>query len=448
MLREKKDVYKPPAIIHHDNTSVSLLQKKTWSWLIANAYDELPTEEIHQVGVRELMRAMDYNSGNQEHLKNALRGLMTTLVEWDIPRYDKKKVWQAAAMLSGVRIEEGVCYYSFDAMFRRALYHPEVYARLSLHIINQFSGKYAINLWEMCVHAMNPKTGYGETKWWEIDEFRRMIGVKENTYKSDFYELNKRVIKPSIREIKLLAHCDVSPEYKRKRQKYTHIKFKVARIKAIEQDTEQTELFIDTEGLPPLVAALVKAGVHQNKARQIWSQGFKGVRNKPKEQQDFDDYVHEKIDLLQQEAAKGKAENKAAWLVAAIRDNYQHPTYQKRKHLGEIKEKIARLETEVKRLEYEQGKREAEILEPLLADDDNLEKAFEECKHSPLANENWSEYTGNLKKAVEEDSFFGAFIKLSIKEQHAEKFNELDNYQKQIQQAEAEINTLRARLRR
>ena len=193
---------------------------------------------------------------------------------------------------------------------------------------------------------------------------------------------------------------------------------------------------------------MVKAGVHQNKARQVWSQGFQGVRNKPKEQQDFEDYVYEKLDLLQVEVAKGRVDDKAAWLIVAIRDNYAHSDYQKRKQSGVIRKKIAELETKTKRIECEQRDREFEILQPLLADNDNLEKAFEECKHSPLANESWREYTGNLKKAVEEDSFFGAFIKLSIKEQHAEKFSELNDYQKQIQQTEIEINTLRARLRR
>ena len=82
----------------------------------------------------------------------------------------------------------------------------------------------------------------------------------------------------------------------------------------------------------------------------------------------------------------------------------------------------------------------------MLTDNDNLEKAFEECKHSPLADENWSEYSGNLKKAVEENLRFGALIKLTIKDQHTEKFSELDSYQKQIQQTEAEINKLKARL--
>jgi len=447
VLQEKKDVYKPPAFIHHDNTNVSLLQKKAWSWLIANAYDELPTEEIHNVNVADLMRVMDYNSHDQEHLKDALRGLMGTIIEWDIPRYDKKKVWQAATMLAEVRIEDSICYYSFGAMFRQALYHPEIYARLSLHIINQFSGKYALNLWEMCVHAINPKTGIGETQWWEIDEFRRMIGVKEGTYKGDFYELNKRVIKPSIKEIELLARCKVTPEYKRKGRKYTHIKFKAARIKAIEADTEQGDLFIDTEGLPDIIAMLVKIGVHRNKAMKVWSDGFRGVKNRPKGGQDFGDYVQEKIDLLQQEVAKGRADDPPAWLIAAIRDNYQHQDYQKRKHSAEIQKRITQLETETKRLEREMGRRDAEILEPLFANDEILQNAFENAKQDSVFKHEWNSYAGNIRAGMEESEWFKATLRIRIKEQHIENFNELDKYQERMQEVEAEIDKLKASLR-
>jgi len=447
VLKDKKDVYKPPAVIHHDNTKVSLLQKKAWSWLIANAYDELPTEEIHQVGVHELMQVMGYNSHDQEHLKESLRGLMGTVIEWDIPRYDKKNVWQAATMLAGVRIEENACFYSFEPMFRRALHHPEVYARLSLQIINQFSGKYALNLWEMCMHAMNPKTGAGETRWWEIDEFRKIIGVKEGTYKGDFYELNKRVIKPSIKEIKLLARCEVTPEYKRNRRKYTHVRFKAVRIKALEGDSKQAELFIDTEGLPEMAAELVKAGIHRNKALKIWGGGFRDVKANNKPQGNFEDYLWEKIDLLKVQSTKEKIANRGAWLVSAIENNYQHPTYQNQKRVERTRKQIGELEAEVKKIKEEQGTREFEILEPLLDTDEMLQKAFQQLKESPLFDESLNKYADNIREGLKEGGWFAAGIRLVIKDAHAGKFDELNEYQEHIEKVESQIMQLKVKLR-
>lgn len=445
MLEKKKDVYKPPAVIHHDNTNVSLVQKQAYSWLIANAYHELPTEETHSVRIQDLMQVMRYNSKNLEHLKNSLRNLMTTLIEWDIPRYDKENVWRAATMLAEIEIKDGVCSYSFAPKFRRALHHPEIYARLSLALISKFSSKYALNLWEMCVHAMNPKTGVGETQWWEIDEFRKMMGVKEGTYKR-FKDLNKWVIKPAAKEIELLAHCEVTPEYQRKRRKTTHIKFKAAKIKNIERVPKQTELFVDTEGLPTVAALLAKQHVHHNKAMKMWSEGYKGVKKRPKGSQEFDDYVREKIDLLQQQVAKGKVEDRGAWLVSAIENNYRNPNYQQRKRASEIQEKIAQLKTEVKRLKYKREKKEAEILNALVADDNNVQSAFEQVKTEPLFKEEWNGYTDEVRKGMRESDFFAALINLAIKGKHFDMFKPANGFDAQIEKVEAEIRRQRATL--
>lgn len=449
MLENKKDVYKPPAVIHHDNTNVSLIQKQAWSWLIANAYDDLEAEDTYSVRVRDLMHVMGYNSKNTEHLKDSLRNLMTTLVEWDIPGYDKKNDWQAATMLSGVRISDGVCYYGLDGMFRRALSHPEIYARLSLAIISQFSKKYALNLWEMCMHAMNPRTGVGETQWWELDEFRTMVGVREGLYKQ-FKDLKRRVIAPAIKEIELLARCKVMPEYKTAGKKYTHIKFKVARLKAIEESMQE-ELFIDTEGLPEVVAELVKRGVHRNKAMRIWSNGAKGVKARNKSQGTFEEYLWEKIDLLDVQSAKENIPNKGGWLVSAIENDYAHPKYQKRKRLDGIRKEIDRLKEEGKKVSEEQHQRDYEILEPLLADGEVLENAFQEFQHSGVLQEKWKEYAEHteetLKEALKNDDWFASGVKMIVRSQYESKFEEINSYQERIGEIESQIQQLEAKLR-
>ena len=49
-----------------------------------NAYNELPTKEIHHIDVAELARILGYDSHNQEYLKEALRALVNCIVEWNI----------------------------------------------------------------------------------------------------------------------------------------------------------------------------------------------------------------------------------------------------------------------------------------------------------------------------------------------------------------------------
>ena len=50
---------------------ISLLQRRAWNVLLANAYDELPDKDIHRVSVAELAAKLGFNSGNWEHYQDS-----------------------------------------------------------------------------------------------------------------------------------------------------------------------------------------------------------------------------------------------------------------------------------------------------------------------------------------------------------------------------------------
>jgi plasmid replication initiation protein len=286
---------------------------------------------------------------------------------------------------------------------------------------------------------------YGETPWIEIPRFRKLMAISNGTY-PEFKNLNKWVIKAPIKEIQTITDYVIDTEYKRQGRKTAAVKFKIRYVSKIaNDDVAQAELFIDTEGLPERVAEMVRAGIHRNKAMRIWSEGFKGVKNRPNGQE-FDDYVHEKLDLLQQESTKGKVDDKGAWLVSAIRDNFRHPAYQKRKQQAKVKEEIERLETEVKRLRYEKGKKESERLKALAADNDNLQSAFEQTQTQPLFDEQYHAYADNIRQAYEQNPIFAALINVQIRHDHAKAFVAKEAYDQNIEKTEKEINQLRATL--
>src|SRR5687768_14824606 len=79
----KKEVIKHSAAIQIQST-VTLLQRKAWNVLLWNAYDELLTEEVHHIPVPELARLLEYNSHNQEYLKETLMALQGYQVEWNL----------------------------------------------------------------------------------------------------------------------------------------------------------------------------------------------------------------------------------------------------------------------------------------------------------------------------------------------------------------------------
>jgi len=83
MLQGKQDVIKHSAAIHIQN-NITLLQRRAWNVLLANAYDELPVQERHRMRIQELMRTLEFGSKNEEYLKEALEALVSCKVRWNI----------------------------------------------------------------------------------------------------------------------------------------------------------------------------------------------------------------------------------------------------------------------------------------------------------------------------------------------------------------------------
>ena len=444
MLKEKREVIKHSAAIQIENT-VSLLQRKTWNVLFANAYDELPTHEEHTVNVQALMSILDYDSTNQAHLKKSIKNLVTTGVEWNLLDKDKLIEWGVTTLLAFAKIRDGACTYSYSSEMRRRLHNPAMYARISLELQNKFTSKHALALFELFQDYFDESRQFGETPFIEISTFRKLMGVGDKY--PTFKQLNERIIKKSIKEIQEVTDYMVDVEYKRIGRKVVAVKFKIAFIPKINIEEEQSEMFEDTERFPPLVAEMVKAGIHRNKTMRIWSQGWKSVEAKDRPRDvEFAEYVREKIDLLEIDYARGKIEDKGAWLVGAIRDNYYHSTYKKRARAQRIREQIQELEQEAKKIKEQQAIREFEILEPLFTNE-NLEQAFEGLQQSPSFQNEWNDYAHDIRKGMEKSQWFKAGLRLRIKAANILIFAVLDEYQERIQKIESQIQRLKAKQR-
>ena len=124
-------------------SKISLLQRRAWNVLLANAYNELPNQEIHRVSLVELAAKLGFDSKNEDYLKEVLRELRLCEVEWNLLNKDNKQVWGVAGLLAFVEIENGICTYAFAPPLRTKLHNPRVYAKLNLRLQNRFKSQYA-----------------------------------------------------------------------------------------------------------------------------------------------------------------------------------------------------------------------------------------------------------------------------------------------------------------
>ena len=345
-LAEINEVIKAsPAI--QIQSKISLLQRRAWNVLLANAYNDLPDKDIHSVSMVELAAKLGFDSKNQEYLKDMLRSLRSCEVEWNLLNKDNKQVWGVASLLASAEIENGICTYGFAPHLRLKLHNPRVYAKLNLRLQNQFTSRYALILWELCFDYFDTDRAQGETPFMPLATFKELIGLKADEYPV-FGFLNRDVIKPAVKEINDLTDYLVEVEQKRLVRRVAELKFRITKVK---QFPVQESLFPDIENLSPVAVELVQAEIDRNMALQIADQAWDFVNpeklSPPGTYSDFAAYVAEKIEISQQAA---EVNNRGGFIIKAIRENYQDTQVQKERQVRA--EKVREKELEDLRAEF------------------------------------------------------------------------------------------------
>lgn len=322
-------------------SKISLLQRRAWNVLLANAYNELPNHEIHRVSMVELAAKLGFDSKNESYLKEVLRELRFCEVEWNLLNKDNKQVWGVAGLLASVEIENGICTYAFAPHLRLKLYNPRVYAKLNLRLQNRFTSRYALILWELCFDYFDTDRNQGETPFISLETFRELLGVESDEYPA-FSIFNRAVIKPAINEINKETDYLIEVEQKRVGRKVAELKFRITRVKQI---SLQESVFPDIENLPPVAIELVQAEIDRKMAQQIADAEWDFVNpqklSPPGTYPDFLGYIAEKIEMSL--SAVG-VKNRAGYIVEAIRENYQDLEIQKQREVRAEKAKEKELE--------------------------------------------------------------------------------------------------------
>ena len=352
-------------------SKISLLQRRAWNVLLANAYSELQTAEIHRVSVVELAAKLGYNSNDLDYLKETLEALGACQVKWNLLNKDKKEKWGFANLLASAEIEEGICSYEFPKPLRLKLHNPRVYAKLNLRLQNRFRSRYALVLWEICFDYFDTDRDQGETPFIPLETFRELMGIEADEYQT-FKALNQFVIKSAIKEINDLTDYHVEVEHKRLGRRIGELKFRITKVK---QFPIQESLFPDIENLPPVAVELIQADIDRKVAQKIADQEWDFVSPEklpePGTYPDFLAYIAEKIEISLHAA---EIKNRGGFIIEAIRENYQNSEVQKAREMRAEKVREKALEDLTAGF---RGKRDNIIRQAVHADPGLVEAAAE-----------------------------------------------------------------------
>ena len=317
------------------------LQRRAWNILLANAYNELPDKDIHNVSIVELAAKLGFDSKNDEYLKETLEALVDFTVKWNVLGKDKKEVWGVAALLASAEIKDGICTYAFAPHLRPKLHNPRIYTKLNLRLQNQFKSQYALILWEVCFDYFDTDRDQGETPFIPLETFKELMGLEETDYPV-FKVLSRDVIKSAIKEINALTDYHVEVEQKRSGRKIAELKFRITRVKQL---PVQESVFPDIENLSPVAIELVQAHVERKTARHIAQQAWEFVTPEklpsPDAYPDFLAYVAEKIEMS---FSAANVANRGGYVIEAIRENYQDERVRKERQVRAERAKQKQLE--------------------------------------------------------------------------------------------------------
>lgn len=333
VIRDNQILKKHVAAIHI-GAKLSLLQRKLVNALLYNAYDQLLTAQNHEISASVLCEMIGFDSKNIGYLKGALKGLMETVVEFDVLEEDGERSWEAMVLLPYAKIKGGTCTYRYERALAEKLYHPDVYSKINLSVLREMNSAHALVLYENCYRF----EGIGHTAWWDVDVFRKLMGVDMMSSYKPFKALNRNVIQPAMKEVNKLSNIQVEMETRMKGRSVTGLRFIVRPNRQLSLVGMETE---DNITQNPAYQALLAEGISKTLARS-WLLEY------------GEEHIFDKLDLASSQAASGKIKSsKAGFLKAAVEQDYHNEGSAKKKALEAAQERKAareKLERELKAL--------------------------------------------------------------------------------------------------
>lgn len=194
------------------NSKITALGRRTWNVLLHIAQDQGLERETFRAALTDIVKGLDYNSGDMKIIKTHLRSMVSTLVEWQSPTAGEWQTWDVCGMLSHARLtkERGQIWveWSYAVNMRNELLDPEIFAKLSLDVISQLGSHPSVALYEICSRYL----GVGQTArkawtWWRPVLLGRPDD--ERLQRLEYRIFKRDTLRPALAEINALADIEV-----------------------------------------------------------------------------------------------------------------------------------------------------------------------------------------------------------------------------------------------
>ncbi len=306
----KQELKKHAATIHCSNT-LSLLQRKITNALLFHAYKELMLKEEHEITVKQLCRLIGYQGNNHAAIKDALKGLISTVIEWNVINDETgSENWTASSIIACVSLEGPICYYAYSPRMKQLLHSPSMFGKIDLVIQSRFRSSYGLALYENCIRYR----GLPHTKWFDMELFKKLMGVPAGKY-DIFRDFKRRVLDKAVDEVNTYSDLVIASEFVREGRKVMKVRFK------LKERAKKTRLGSHSK----------KAQLQTDKTDDALKQKLLNTFFLSEEQithlvMAYDsEFIREKVTIIENSKPfqEGKVENMAGYFLSAVKNNYQ-----------------------------------------------------------------------------------------------------------------------------
>ena len=310
---EGRELKKHSAIIHCSN-SLSLLQRKITNALLFHAYKELLVKEEHEINVKQLCKLISYSGNNHAVIKTALKGLISTVIEWNVVNDTTgNEDWTASSVIASVSLQGPTCFYAYSPRMKQLLHSPSMFGKINLIIQSRFKSSYGLALYENSIRYR----GLPYTKWFDIDTFRKLMGVPDDKYLI-FRDFKRRVLDKSVQEVNTYSDFIIESELFREGRQVTKIRFSLKeREKKVRLGSGNKKP--DEENITP------EDNEENIKTRLVHHYGFSPEQVQAVFEEYRYDFITEKMALIEasRNYQQGKVHNLAGYLLSALKNNFQ-----------------------------------------------------------------------------------------------------------------------------
>lgn len=226
--QEKALLRKASAMIEASNTGLTLLQKKSYNFLLREARSQLFKDsklDRFNIPASKILEFYEINKKNVQHVANELEKLERIVVRYNLLGKDPNLGWGAFPLLSSFNYKDGIITFQLPFQIKDQLVNSSRFAIIDLVHEKFFKNKYTLSLYEFLIDYMNAP----QIPEIDLETYKEMVGAKDKTYR--VYDFIKYAVDLPVKEINNTDIIPFTVKYKLikgRRNKIEAIKFEIS----------------------------------------------------------------------------------------------------------------------------------------------------------------------------------------------------------------------------